>query len=212
MTLKAWLITPWAADALFDSYQAIAADDLVIAVDGGLKRCKELALTAHYLCGDLDSLDLELSESFPADKLWRFPKDKNETDTELAMVNCLQLGIRELVICNDMQGRADHFLGLIQNLLWAQENHLKASIQSGSQKIFIIDKIWQAQALKGHLLSLVAINQAARLKDSTGLKWNLKDLTLYPHLSRGISNLIVENQIKVEVSEGLVLAILTKIG
>ena len=76
MTLKAWLITPWAADTLFDSYQAIEVDDLVIAVDGGLKCCKELALTAHYLCGDLDSLDLELSESFPADKLWRFPRIK----------------------------------------------------------------------------------------------------------------------------------------
>ncbi len=62
---KAWLITPQAPPESWKGYQGISPEDLIIAVDGGLKRCLELAWEPHYLCGDLDSVDEGLIASYP---------------------------------------------------------------------------------------------------------------------------------------------------
>jgi len=212
MNKTAWIITPWAPDTLFDSYQAISSSDIIIAVDGGLERCLALELEADYLCGDLDSLDASLVQTFPQEKTWRFPEDKNETDTELALMKIQEVGIRKAVICNDMQGRVDHVLGLIQNLQWAHLHDIDACVQSESQKLFIIDNSFHAKGYKGCLLSLVALKQAAHFKCSSGLKWDLKGLTLEPHLSRGISNQITADNLQIELAEGAVLATITKRG
>lgn len=212
MNTTAWIITPWAPDTLFCSYQAISTSDTIIAVDGGLARCLTLGLEADYLCGDLDSLDEKLVQGFPQDKTWRFPRDKNETDTELALMQTLELGINKAVICNDLQGRVDHVFGLVQNLQWARLHGIQASVQSASQCLFLIDKSFHAKGYQGCLLSLVALKQAAQLKHSHGLKWPLKDLTLQPHLSRGISNEITSDNLEIELAAGLLLATITKIG
>lgn len=212
MNTTAWIITPCAPETLFTSYQAISTSDIIIAVDGGLERCLALGLEADYLCGDLDSLDDKLVQSFPQDRIWHFPQDKDETDTELALMKTGDLGIRKAVICNDLQGRVDHVLGLVQNLQWARLHGIKASIQSATQCLFIIDNTFCAKGYRGCLLSLVALGQPAHLKSSSGLKWDLKDLILEPHLSRGISNEILADDLEVELAEGILLATITKIG
>ncbi len=212
MNITAWIITPCAPDILFDSYQAISSSDIIIAVDGGLERCRALGLEADYLCGDLDSLDDAYLKTFPQDKIWRFPQDKNETDTELALLKARTLEIRNAVICNDMQGRVDHVMGLVQNLQWARLHGIQACVQSASQSLFIIDNSFQAKGYRGCLLSLVALNQPAHLKRSSGLKWVLKDLVLEPHLSRGISNVILDDNLEIELTDGMLLATITKIG
>jgi thiamine pyrophosphokinase len=212
MNTKAWIITPRAPETLFDSYQAISSSDIIIAVDGGLERCIALGLEADYLCGDLDSLDRSLMQTFPKEKTWLFPQDKDETDTELALIQIHKMGIQEAVICNDLQGRIDHVLGLIQNLQWALQHGVKACVQSESQKLFIMDNSFHAKGYRGCLLSLVALKQSAHFQRSSGLKWALKDLTLEPHLSRGISNQITGDNLEIELAEGAVLATITKIG
>lgn len=212
MKTKAWIITPWAAETLFSSYQTISPSDVVVAVDGGLARCHELGIGADYLCGDMDSLDPSLLQAFPPDRIWRFPKEKNETDTELALMKIHEMGIRQAVICNDMQGRVDHLLGLIQNLQWARFHNLQACIQSSHQILFIIDGAYHAQGYQGCLLSLVALNEEALLKSSSGLKWSLQNLVLKPHLSRGISNLILEDYLEIELVQGAALTTITKIS
>ncbi|HPV14831.1 MAG TPA: thiamine diphosphokinase [Candidatus Cloacimonadota bacterium] len=212
MNKTAWIITPCAPDTLFDSYQAISPSDIIIAVDGGLERCLALGIEADYLCGDLDSLEHALLQAFPREKTLRFPQDKDETDTELALMKVSELGFRNAVICNDMQGRVDHVLGLIQNLQWAQLHGVKACVQSKSQKLFIVDNSFHAKGYQGCLLSLVALNQPAHFQRSSGLKWNLKNLVLEPHLSRGISNQITGENLEIELAEGTVLATITKIG
>jgi thiamine pyrophosphokinase len=85
-------------------------------------------------------------------------------------------------------------------------------VQSESQKLFIIDNSFHAKGYEGCLLSLVALKQAAHFKYSSGLKWDLKDLTLEPHLSRGISNQITADNLQIELAEGAVLATITKRG
>ncbi|HOH78749.1 MAG TPA: thiamine diphosphokinase [Candidatus Cloacimonadota bacterium] len=209
---KAWLITPQAPPESWKGYQGISPEDLIIAVDGGLKRCLELAWEPHYLCGDLDSVDEGLIASYPTGQIWRFPREKNETDTELALRKCMELGIRDLLICNDLSGRADHALGLVQNLLLAHKQGLQAKILTGGQELFFLPPLWEITGRKGCLLSLIAWEGEARFEASEGLKWDLSGLALRTELSRGISNEITSETVSIRLASGLALAVLTEIG
>ncbi len=68
----------------------------------------------------------------------------------------MELGIRDLLICNDLSGRADHALGLVQNLLLAHKQGLQAKILTGSQELFFLPPRWETTGRKGCLLSLIA--------------------------------------------------------
>lgn len=221
---KAWLITPQAPPPDWKGYQNISPEDHVIAVDGGYKRCLEMGFEVHYICGDMDSIDLAneevcqsdknamLLEGFPQERIWRFNRDKNETDTELALLKCIELGITELIICNDMNGRTDHALGLVQNLLLAFTKRLDARIETGTQRLWFLAPVWEAKGLKGGILSLIPYSEEIRFEASTGLKWDLSGLIIKASQSRGISNEIDSDAVYVKLASGLALAVLTEIG
>lgn len=209
---RAWLITPQAPSEIWSGYSGIEADDLVVAVDGGLRRCKELGLIPLYLCGDLDSVRDQELQGFPEERIWAFPTDKDETDTELAMLKCLELGYTQIVICNDMQGRIDHGLGLIQNLRLGFLKGLDIRIETSFQRLWFLPPVWEAEGLRGCLLSLVTFGESAVFSHSEGLKWPLDGLELKPELSRGISNLIISERASIRLTGGPVLAILSKRG
>ncbi|NLO11907.1 MAG: thiamine diphosphokinase, partial [Candidatus Cloacimonetes bacterium] len=177
----AWLITPQAPDCTWSGYDAIQPQDLVIAIDGGLLRCMELSLKVDYLCGDMDSIADGWQQQISPDRVWRFDPYKNETDTELAIQRLLQMNFQRIQIINNMGGRVDHLLGLIQNLLYAHRQGVMACLENANQRLFFLPKRWQATGLKGCKLSLVAHSASALFEDSEGLEWSLKDLELYPH-------------------------------
>jgi len=210
--LRAWLITPQAPDEIWTGYSNISPLDIIIAVDGGLKRCLDLKLSPHYLCGDLDSVDPALYAGFPQDRIWRYERDKDETDTELALLRCAQMGIKNSFICNDLSWRFDHALGLIQNMLLANLKGMGCGILSEFQHLLFIPDVWEIEDMKGNLLSLIAWQQEARIASSEGLRWKLDGLCLKPELSRGISNEISSDKALIRMLSGQVLAILTKRG
>lgn len=209
---RAWLITAHAPGQVYSGFESIASQDIIIAVDGGLELCLEKGLEVDYLCGDLDSVRPELVAQLPPERIWRFNANKNETDTELAILNCIRLGISEMVILNDMGGRVDHALGLIQNLLFAHLQQVSIRLETQDQQIFFLPEFWEARGLQGCLLSLLAHNEEAVFAMSEGLKWDLSKLSLRPGLSRGISNEIISDYVCIHKSLGQVLAVLTKIG
>jgi thiamine pyrophosphokinase len=207
---RAWLITPFAPAEPAVPYSDLQPDDLVIAVDGGLKRCFELSLSPRVLLGDMDSLEPGLLAQLPSDcQKITYLTTKNETDTELAMQYCIKQGSREIHICNDLSGRFDHALGLIQNLLEARLNGGRASILSTRQLLFLLDEYTELSYPAGSLLSLVSLTEESVFDTSSGLQYPLNDLKLYSWQSRGISNRITEPAQSISLSSGTVLAIVT---
>ncbi|NLK49212.1 MAG: thiamine diphosphokinase [Candidatus Cloacimonetes bacterium] len=208
----AWLITPQAPDWTWSGYDAIQPQDLVIAIDGGLLRCMELGLKVDYLCGDMDSIADGWQQHISPDRVWRFDPYKNETDNELAIQRLLQMNFQRMQIINNMGGRVDHLLGLIQNLLYAHRQGVMACLENANQRAFFLPRKWQAMGLKGCKLSLVAYGTSALFEASEGLEWSLKSLALYPHLSRGISNDIIADKVSISLENGDCLAVLTKLS
>lgn len=205
MAKRAWLFTAHCPETTFTSYQNISEDDILVAVDGGLEFMHQKALEPDVIIGDMDSIhNPELLSAYPKAKILRFPSAKNETDTELALNWCLSEGLAEAIICNDLGGRFDHALALIQNLLHAHENGLNAKIDAGNSQAFFLQKHNTLDFPVGSLLSLVSWTETSQLISSTGLKYSLQDLLLSRSLSRGISNIITSKPATIELKEGLV--------
>ncbi|MCS7062409.1 MAG: thiamine diphosphokinase, partial [Anaerolineae bacterium] len=97
----------------------IQPDDLLIAADGGARHCRALGLTPHLVIGDFDSLDAaELGALEQAGATLRqHPRDKDETDLELALLEAAARGASYLVVLGAFGGRLDMTLANIQLLL-----------------------------------------------------------------------------------------------
>lgn len=206
----AWLITNHAPMDIASCYSFIPTTDDVIAVDKGLEKVHELGLVPRVIIGDFDSLNEDLLQSYTEVPIIRHPSAKNETDTELALAWCLaQQMYAEVIICNDLQGRWDHSLALLQNLLYAHEQGIPCRIESKDQVIRIICGNARIKGKPGDLLSLIAICSEAVFAHSRGLLYPLEHLVLQPQLSRGISNEFVAASAELQLEKGLVLSIQT---
>jgi thiamine pyrophosphokinase len=207
---RAWLITHFAPYDCAVPYSEIKTDDFIIAVDSGLERCLQLGLKPNLMIGDMDSVAPEQLKKISGKcETLTFPTEKNETDTQLAVEYCISHNIREIIICNDLGGRFDHSLALIQNLLQAQRNGIQATLASQNQIIRILSGSVTLSFPVGTLLSLLSITDQTEFIDSTGLAYPLNNVTLYNWQSRGISNVVTEPEQNISIGDGLALAIAT---
>jgi thiamine pyrophosphokinase len=207
---RAWLITNFSPSQIITDYKSILPTDLIIAVDAGYKRCLELNLVPDVLLGDFDSLEPELLAQVSANcKKLTFPGMKNETDTQLAIEYCIEQGIEEIFICNDLSGRFDHALALVQNLQQAKQHNVKAYIYSETQILTLLNIENHFTYPVDSILSLISLSEISVIKSSTGLQYSLDDLTLYNWQARGISNVTSAAEQTIVVESGTILSIIT---
>jgi len=207
---RAWLITHHAPQQIFLNYSSITSSDLIIAVDGGFRKCLELNLVPNVLIGDFDSIEPALLDKLPPDcQKITHPAQKNETDTQLALEYCIENNIREVFICNDLGGRFDHSFALVQNLLQAHQNGINVKIVSEKQVVFILDSNTELTFPVNTIISLISLTDKTEFSFSNGLQFPLDGLTLYNWQSRGISNTISESTQYIKLTSGIALAIIT---
>jgi thiamine pyrophosphokinase len=208
--LRAWLITPFASDLTFSDPSRFSSSDIVIAIDGGLLCCLRNNITPNLHLGDNDSLPASLRGQLSANyQSMIYPQSKDETDTQLAVEYCITHQVTELIICNDLSGRFDHALGVVQNLLQAHQNGIIASIETGSQNLFILNNETTLSYPIGTLISLFTITEQAVFTSSTGLQYPLDDLVLSQWQARGISNVILAEETTIRLLSGIVLVVVT---
>ena len=97
--------------------QAVAADDYIIAADGGLRHLKALSLKPNAILGDFDSL------GFVPQGAEVFPVEKDDTDAMLAVRHGLGRGYRAFFLYGGLDGqRLDHAVANYQTLQFLADN------------------------------------------------------------------------------------------
>ncbi|WP_345344013.1 thiamine diphosphokinase [Candidatus Villigracilis affinis] len=84
-----------------------------MAADGGTRHVLELGKIPDVIVGDLDSLPANFEVSKFENEVILYPKNKNETDLELAIQHALTLNPQEIIILAALGGRLDQTLGNI---------------------------------------------------------------------------------------------------
>jgi thiamine pyrophosphokinase len=180
-------------------------DDFIIAADGGTRHALALGRTPSVIVGDLDSLPVNFEISKFDNEVILYPKDKNETDLELAIQHALTLNPERVIILAALGGRLDQTLGNIALILHPSPFILR--LDDGIEEVFFCHDHVQINGKAGDLVSLIPWQGEVTGVITTDLKWRLQDETLYPHKTRGISNEMLGDTAAVQIRSGSLLVI-----
>ncbi|MBL8107857.1 MAG: thiamine diphosphokinase, partial [Anaerolineales bacterium] len=164
-----------------------------------------LGLTPNVIVGDMDSLPENFSPSTFDGEFVLFPKDKNETDLELAINHALTLNPSQILILTALGGRMDQTLANIALLSNSSLVTHNLRITDGVEEIFFCRDQAKVEGRSGDIVSLIPWQGEVTGVFTENLRWHLHYETLYPDKTRGISNEMTSNVATVSITSGLLL-------
>lgn len=195
----------------------LRSDDYIMCADGGTHHALALGLTPNLVIGDMDSIDSDgwkklEEENIPVEL---FPRDKNETDLELALNKAIEMNPTEIVIIAALGGRMDQTLAniaLLGNTQSRPERSRRDATRSiclddGVEEIFFCRDQTEIRGRSGDIVSLIPWGNPVHGVQTVNLKWQLNDETLYPEKTRGISNEMTSDTASIKIESGLLLII-----
>lgn len=188
--------------AEFDALaQPVAPGDLVIAADGGLRHTRALGLQPQAVLGDFDSLGY-----VPRDAQV-FPREKDDTDSMLAIRLGLERGCRRFHLYGAMDGpRLDHTLANLQALRFL--------VRHGGRG-WLIGRRQIATAFTGTLtfpaeargtFSLFSFGEPVTVT-IRGAQYGLERGRLDGDFPLGVSNHFVGNSVEITAEDGILTAV-----
>ena len=187
-------------------------DDYIICADGGTRHASALALKPALVIGDMDSAENSLLQKLQVDNvpIEFFPRDKNETDLELAINSAIELSPKEIVIVAALGGRLDQTLANIALITDLRLATFNVRLDDGVEEIFFCRDQVQVHGISGDIVSLIPWQGAVNGIQTENLKWQLNAETLYPDKTRGISNEMTDDVAKIKISSGMLLVVHTR--
>lgn len=182
----------------------------IIAADGGLRYLLALGRPPDVLIGDLDSLPEGVEDTLSESgiEVIRHPAAKNETDLELALLLAKRrFPDATILIFGGIGGRLDQTLANI--LLLAHPDLLGHPIcfVEPREMAWLITDEGEIRGRVGHTVSLIPLGGRARVAETSGLRWPLRDETLQFGPARGVSNVMTAERATVSLASGLLLCI-----
>jgi len=182
-------------------------DDFIICADGGIRHALALDLKPDVLIGDMDSLPSNFQLSSFDGEVVLFPKDKNETDLELAIAHAVTFKPTQILILGALGGRMDHTLANIALLSNSQFSDFDLRLNDGIEEIFFCKDQVEVKGRSGDIISLIPWGGDAEGVVTENLKWKLNNETLYLDKTRGISNEMMSNVATILITKGLLLVV-----
>ncbi len=177
--------------------------DIVIAADAGLKFADKLGLTPDIAVGDFDSL------GYTPNKIPHivYPKEKDDTDTMIAVKYGLSKGYKRFVIVGALGGRLDHTIANIQTLSYLAYNNAVGLIHDEYCSIIVIEnaEIDFTSDFSGNI-SVFSLTDKSEISIS-GLKYNLSRDILKSDFPLGVSNEFIGQNASVNVYSGKIMII-----
>lgn len=193
----------------------VEEEDLVIAVDGGLGYCELLQVEPDIILGDFDSVSeaeagaiRSLENTIPG-RIYRLPREKDDTDTLAALREGLRRGYRDFRIYAGTGGRFDHTLANIQCLLFLKANEACGYLVDGAGMMLVIqnEAVHFQKSMEG-TLSLFSLVEESRGVSITGLKYCLDRGTVRNDFPIGISNEFIGEEACITVEEGSLICMI----
>lgn len=203
------------ANGVINNFEAIRGrlsdDDLLIAADGGTHHLKRLGLFPGVVVGDLDSIDpddISRLESLGV-QLSVHPRDKDQTDLELALDYAVRQGAQEILLFGLLGGRLDQTLANLLLLTMEKWGQTRLRIVDGLDSAVLIRK---AESINlpgkaGDLVSLIPLTAEVSGVSTQGLRWPLHQATLTFGSTLAVSNEMVSEASEISIREGLLLIV-----
>lgn len=217
----------FSAGSFYGLHKAPQPEDLIIAADAGLLLCQKLRLKPNYIIGDFDSVsdkdfapasgkdfdssvisNSEAESSNLTEKILRYPVEKDDTDTMLAMKKALELGCKEIFIYGGTGGkRMDHTLANIAALGYANSMGCKAYLYDDNFIFTVIssEKVVIKKTIEDGLISVFAFGGDAAGVSIQGTQYTLDNATLCSNFPLGVSNHMRDDLAVISCTKGSLL-------
>jgi len=176
----------------------------VVAADSGLDFAIEHNLPVDYIIGDLDSVKAkDFIDSFADEKKMVYPREKDYTDTELAIRFLKDKGCNHIELWAGSGGRLDH---LLNNLALFEEYPQLVSWRGDTFDAIRVSQDYSITNKQGMVLSFYPIGVEPVEVDTKGLRWELTGLPLTK--SRfSLSNYVRNQSCHIKICKGELLVI-----
>lgn len=183
--------------------------DLFICADGGAKFALSLSLKPDILVGDFDSLDEATLNHFVrlGVEIDRYPKEKDYTDTQLAIDKAVKLGSKEIMLLGATGNRLDHTLANINMLYYLYKKGIDAEIIDEYNRIRLLKGKNILKGEVGDTISFIPFFGDIKKITLGGFYYRLDGVKLPKDISLGISNIFVDENGYVDTGDDFVLAI-----
>jgi thiamine pyrophosphokinase len=195
----------------------LASGALIVAADSGLALAETAEFKPDWIIGDMDSLNNDRLNCYSIERIIRYPADKDNTDTELALALLREKGCGETWIIGGGGGRTDHFFG-IRELF--EGDAFPSRWLTPAEDIYCIEgpcgktggpggKLAMSLAPES-VVSVFLTGCGPWKAESTGLKWSL-DNVRWKRGMTGLSNIATEEKIGISSKQGRFMVILEDI-
>lgn len=196
---------------------------LVVAADGGARHAGPLGLRVDRWVGDGDSIAPAELEMLAAGgtAIRRVDTDKDETDTELAVLEALDAGARSITILGGLGGvRVDHALANVSLLQHPRLEGRSARLyDEAAVRLSLLaapDHMGRPvtavlEGRPGDLVSLLPLGGSAHHVETDGLRYPLNGDPLMIGRARGLSNVRLADVARVTLGSGRLLVIETPV-
>lgn len=186
--------------------EELPSADLVVAADSGYDVALHLGFTVDLLVGDMDSIS---ATPIPDGvKVHRHPRDKDQTDLDLAIELALQEDPERVVVVGGSGGRLDHEIattGLLCSERW--ESIMEIDWISSRGRAHVLRRRRVLHGDVGATVSLIPVGGAVTGVTTNGLQWDLAGALLDGGTTWGVSNLMRRPVADIAIDSGCLLVV-----
>lgn len=186
--------------------------DRVVAVDAGLEVLRHLHVVPDEVVGDFDTVDPKIIQEYqnlPGIHFEIHKPEKDETDTELALLTAARAGCDQVDILGALGGRMDHAIGNIQLLYQFFRQGMDISIYDAKNRLYLIGgrKKFYKKELYGKYISFLPLTESVEGMTLRGFKYPLNNRTIHLGTSLCISNELKKEEGVLELERGVLICV-----
>ena len=186
--------------------------DYVIAADAGLEVLRPLHISPNAVVGDLDTVDKKVLEEYqnqPDIEFEIHKPEKDETDTELALLTAARQGCEAVDILGALGGRMDHAIGNIQLMYQFFCQGMEVNIYDARNRLYLLGghKVFHREKVYGKYISVLPMTETVEGLTLRGFKYPLQRRTIGLGTSLCISNELKREEGILELERGVLLCV-----
>lgn len=179
----------------------ILKNRFVVCADGAYTFAKQKKIKVDLLIGDLDSLNEEVDEEI---KILRYDKDKDCTDGQLCLDYLIGNKYSDIIFLGGGGLRDDHYRFNINLMYRAFLQNVLCKFYTNYCTIYLSNNKFTKTLPLNCVISLAPFFESAHIIYTKGLKYQIKDKTVYSKDTLTMSNVVIDSKVEI-VSDGLVL-------